>query len=247
MRELRRPAISLFLSGLSAGLDVGFSLLLMAAMLTLAGGSLSKPVLELLVANVYPVGILFVVLGRSELFTEHTTLAVLPMLNGQAAAGTVVRLWILVYAGNLLGAALFAALASYAGPMMGIIEPHAFGLIATRLVNHPPMAVFFGGVLAGWLMGLLSWLVTASRDTISQIAIVWIIAFVIGFGHLQHPIVGSVEVLAAVFSRQGVSMGDFGTFLLWSTVGSALGGVVFVALVKFSHVSLGSTRISASE
>jgi formate/nitrite transporter FocA (FNT family) len=240
MRELRRPAISLFLSGLSAGLDVGFSLLLMATMLTLAGDTLSKPVVEILVANVYAVGIVFVVLGRSELFTEHTTLAVLPMFNGQATLGTVIRLWALVYAGNLLGAAAFAALASYAGPLMGLIDPHAFGQIARRLVDHPPTAIFLGGLLAGWLMGLLSWLVTAARDTISQIVIVWIIATVIGFAHLQHPIVGSVEVLAAVFSRQGVTMDDYGRFLLWSTIGSALGGVVFVALVKFSHVSLGT-------
>jgi formate/nitrite transporter FocA (FNT family) len=247
MRELRRPAASLFLSGLSAGLDVGFSLLLMATMLTLAGHTLSKPVVEILVANVYSVGILFVVLGRSELFTEHTTLAVLPMFNGQATTGTVLRLWVLVYAGNLLGAAAFAALASYAGPMMGIIDPHAFGEIASRLVDHAAMPIFLGGLLAGWLMGLLSWLVTAARDTISQIVIVWVIASVIGFAHLQHPIVGSVEVLAAVFSRQGVTMADYGRFLLWSTIGSALGGVVFVALVKFSHVSLGSPATSSHE
>jgi hypothetical protein len=69
MRELRRPALSLFLSALSAGLDVGFSLLLMATMMTFAGHSLSWPVTELLIANCYAVGILFVVLGRSELFT----------------------------------------------------------------------------------------------------------------------------------------------------------------------------------
>ena len=242
MRELRRPAISLFLSGLSAGLDVGFSLLLMATMLTLAGNSLSKPVVEILVANFYAIGIIFVVLGRSELFTEHTTLAVLPMFNGQATLGTVVRLWVLVYAGNLLGAAAFAALVSYAGPMMTIIAPHTFGQIAERLVDHPPMAIFLGGLLAGWLMGLLSWLVTAARDTISQIVIVWIIASVIGFAHLQHPIVGSVEVLAGVFSKQGITMGDYGRFLLWLTIGSALGGVVFVGLVKFSHVSLDPRR-----
>jgi formate/nitrite transporter FocA (FNT family) len=114
-------------------------------------------------------------------------------------------------------------------------------------VNHAAMPIFLGGLLAGWLMGLLSWLVTAARDTISQIVIVWVIASVIGFAHLQHPIVGSVEVLAAVFSKQGVTMDDYGRFLLWSTIGSALGGVVFVALVKFSHVSLGSPAKSSQE
>jgi formate-nitrite transporter family protein len=239
MRELRRPALSLFLSALSAGLDVGFSLLLMATMMTVAGHSLPRAVTELLVANTYAVGILFVVLGRSELFTEHTTLAVMPLLDGKTTVGTVARLWAIVYVGNLLGAAVFAALVTTAGPQLGIIDPHVFGEIASRLVDHPPLAIFWGGLLAGWLMGLLSWLVTASRETISQILIVWIIATVIGFAHLQHPIVGTVEVLAGIFSHQGITWSDWARFLTWSTLGSAVGGVVFVALVKFSHVSLG--------
>jgi len=45
-----RPVIGLFISGLSAGLDLGFSLFLMAIMLTHAEGQLPKPVVELLVA-----------------------------------------------------------------------------------------------------------------------------------------------------------------------------------------------------
>ena len=53
----------------------------MAVMRTLTEGALAEPVVELLVANMYAVGFIFVVLGRSELFTEQTTLAVLPVLN----------------------------------------------------------------------------------------------------------------------------------------------------------------------
>jgi len=78
---LERPAAGLFASGLSAGLDVGFSLFLMAVMLTQADGILPKPIVAMLVANMYSVGFIFVVLGRSELFTEQTTLAVLPVLS----------------------------------------------------------------------------------------------------------------------------------------------------------------------
>jgi formate/nitrite transporter FocA (FNT family) len=167
---------------------------------------------------------------------------VLPVLNRQATLGTVARLWAIVYIGNLLGAAVFAALITTAGPQMGIIDPHVFGEIASRLVDHPSQGIFWGGLLAGWLMGLLSWLVTASRDTISQIVIVWIIATAIGFAHLQHPIVGSVEVLAGIFSRQGITWTQYWRFLMWSSIGSAVGGVVFVALVKFSHVSLGQSQ-----
>ena len=89
----------------------------------------------------------------------------------------------------------------------------------------------------GWLMGLLSWMVVAARDTISQIAIVWIVTTTIGLCGLHHCVVGSVEVLGAVFTGQGVSVLDFGRFLLLASLGNAVGGSVFVALVKYGHAN----------
>jgi formate/nitrite transporter FocA (FNT family) len=95
--------------------------------------------------------------------------------------------------------------------------------------------MFLSAVLAGWLMGLLSWLVAAGRDTISQIVIVWLVTTAIGFAGLHHVILGTVEVLSGAFSGQGINVNDFGRFLLWSTLGNAFGGVFFVALIKYGH------------
>jgi formate/nitrite transporter FocA (FNT family) len=236
---LERPLGVLFVSGLSGGLDIGFSLFLMAVLRTLTADRLSEPIVQVLVANAYAVGFLFVVLGRSELFTEQTTLAVLPVLNRRASPAALARLWAVVYVANLLGAAAFAGLAVLIGPGLKVIEPKEFGEIAGKLIHHPGGIMFGSAVLAGWLMGLLSWLVAAARDTISQIVLVWIIATVIGLTGLPHVVVGSVEVLAGLYSRQGVEVGDYGRFLLWTTLGNALGGSFFVALIKYSYASRG--------
>jgi formate/nitrite transporter FocA (FNT family) len=236
LTELERPAMALFLSGLSAGLDVSLGLLLMAVMHTLTDGVLPKPVSEILVALTYASGFLFVVLGRSELFTEHTTLAVLPVLDRRASPVQLGRLWGLVYIANQAGAAAFAAFLVFLGPRLGIIEPRVFGEIASGLVEHPGWVILLSGVLAGWLMGLLSWLVAASRDTIGQIFIVLLVTTAIGLCHLHHAVVGTAEVLAGVFSGQGATMADFGKFLLWATLGNILGGFFFVALIKFGHI-----------
>jgi formate/nitrite transporter FocA (FNT family) len=235
LRALERPVIGLFVSGLSAGLDLGFSLLLMAVMLTHAEGTLPAPIVKLLVANMYAVGFIFVVLGRSELFTEQTTLAVLPVLSRRASVGALLRLWAVVYGANLIGAAMFAWLATSIGPLIGAIDPRAFGVIAHHLTDHTGIAILMSGILAGWLMGLLSWLVAAGRDTISQIVLVWLITTAIGFAGLLHVVLGAVEVLAGAFSGQGVRPGDVGRFLLWATLGKILGGAVFVAIVKYGH------------
>src|SRR5213080_3113145 len=133
LTELERPSPALLLSGLSAGLDVSLSLLLMAVMKTLTQGQ-PHLVSEILVALMYSAGFLFVVLGRSELFTEHTTLAVLPVLDGRASLAQLGRLWGLIYVANQVGAALFAAFLSFLGPRLGVIETQVFGDIASGLV-----------------------------------------------------------------------------------------------------------------
>jgi formate/nitrite transporter FocA (FNT family) len=237
LHQLYRSTSGLLISGLSAGLDVGFSLLLMAVMYTLTAGVLADPLVTLLVANMYSVGFIFVILGRSELFTEHTTLAFLPVLNGQASLGTLARLWGLIYCSNIVGAAIFALLATRIGPALGVIEPATFGYLAEKMVGHSWWVILMSAMLAGWMMGLLSWLVVASRDTISQLVIVWLVTTAIGLAGLHHSIVGTVEVLAALFVGQGVTIADFGTFLFWASLGNAVGGLVFVALIKYGHAT----------
>jgi formate/nitrite transporter FocA (FNT family) len=235
--QIHRPTAGLFISGLSAGLDVGFSLLLMAVMYTMTNGVFAEPVVNILVANMYSIGFIFVILGRSELFTEHTTLAFLPVLNRRASLKALSRLWVTIYTSNLIGAAIFAFIATIIGPALDVIDPIAFEELARPLVEHPWWIILLSGVLAGWMMGLLSWLVTASRDTVSQVLIVWLVTTGIGLAHLHHSIVGTVEVLAAVFATQGVTLAEFGHFLLWATLGNAIGGLVFVALIKYGHAS----------
>jgi len=235
LNELNRPFTGLFLSGLSAGLDVGFGPFLMAVMLTISRGAFSDPLTHILVANAYTVGFVIVVLGRSELFTEHTTLAVVPVLHREASVTELGRLWGTIYVSNLVGATVFAALAVYIGLELGTIDAEAFGTIAHDLVKYSPSVTLLAGVLAGWLMGLMTWLVAAGRNTISQIIFVWLIALVIGLAHLPHSIAGSVEVLLGLFADQGISVAQFGSFLLWSTVGNVVGGSVFVALLKYGH------------
>lgn len=242
VEALERSAAGLFVSGLSAGLDIGFSVFLMAVTRTLLAGRISEEAMVFLAGNMYAVGFIFVVLGRSELFTEQTTLAVLPVLRRRASVAALARLWGLVLSANLLGAAAFAGLVVIIGPALGVIDPTAFGVIARHAVNSDGPVIFASGLFAGWLMGLVSWLVAASRDTISQIVLVWLITTVIGIGRLHHVVVGSVEVLAGLFAGQGISLGDVVGFIVWAALGNALGGSIFVALIKYNVAVRGQDK-----
>jgi formate-nitrite transporter family protein len=235
LEELERPAKPLFLSALSAGLDIGFSALFVLLMISLAEGQLPTPVFELLKANAYSVGFILVIFGRSELFTEHTSLAVLPVLDGKASLLQLGRLWGVVYVANQIGAALFAGLLSVIGPALGFIEPAAMGELGREITGHASWVMVLSAILAGWMMGLVSWLVTAGRETISQIFFVWLVTSGIGLAHLHHCVVGSAEVLPAVILGLGVSFGDYARFLGLATLGNIVGGVIFVALIKYGH------------
>lgn len=245
LAELRRPADSLFLSALSAGLDIGFGPLVMAVVVTLAsaGGGIGEPLKTLLLANAYTVGFVLVILGRSELFTEHTTLAVLPVLDRRSSIGRLARLWGVVYAGNVLGGLGFAAFAVVVAPTVKAVETGAFVEIANKLVAHGPWVLFASAIFAGWLMGLLSWLVGAAQETISRVFFVWLVTGVIGLANFPHCIVGNVEVLLGILAGADISWATYGWFMVSVTAGNAIGGSVFVALLKYGHVVRGNESI----
>lgn len=232
--ELRRPAHGLLISGVLAGIGVGTSLFVMAVILTNAAGTLPEPVVALLLANAFTVGFILVILSRVDLFTEYTTIAILPVLTGRAGLPDLLRLWGLVYVGNLIGAIVFAGFMVAVGPALGVMAPEAFGELAESMSGFRWLVVFSSALLAGWLMGVLSWLVAASRDTISQVFFVWMVTGTIGFGGLHHAITGAAEVAAGVFAGQGQTLFDFGHFLLWTTLGNSAGGILFAVLIRYS-------------
>ncbi|MFH1703884.1 MAG: formate/nitrite transporter family protein [Nitrospirota bacterium] len=235
LNELKRPISGLFISSLSAGLVIGFGLLMMATMLTTVAGTFSKPIIHILLSGMYSIGFVLVIIGRSELFTEHTTLAVLPVLDRRASLIQLLRLWGIVFAGNITGATVFTIIITWISPVLGIVEPWAFIEIARSLLDHDVWVIFVSAIFAGWLMGELTWLLAAGRDTISQVFLVCLVTSTIGFLNLHHSIAGTVEVLSGVIMSPDIHLLDFGRFLLVTTIGNAFGGVIFVALIKYAH------------
>lgn len=234
--EMKRPALALLLSGLSAGLDIGFGPLTMVVLGAILSPTLPKPVVEVLKANAYAVGFIFVVLGRSALFTEHTTSAVLPVLTRRASVGELLRLWGFVLFGNIVGAIAFSAFAAALVPSLVEGSTAQFAEMARRTASASSWVMFLSAIMAGWLMGLLSWLVIASRETVAQFLSVWVTTMVIGLAGFHHSIAGSAEILMGVMLGQGATVGDYLRFFVLAVPGNAIGGAVFVALLKWGHI-----------
>lgn len=236
LHEHKRPTIRLFFSAFSAGLEVGFSVFLLGIFHHLFADSVSESSLTLILALAYTIGFVFIVIGRSELFTEHTTLATLPVLNGLVSIKSLGKVWGTVYLGNILGGFLFSGILVYVVHGMNLMSIKDIEELALKMIIPSATHIFVSAIIAGWLMGLLSWLVTASKETISRIFIVILITATIGIAHLHHSIVGSIEVFTGFLLSDKISFMDYLRVQSLATLGNAIGGVVFVAILKYAHI-----------
>ncbi|HEX2251040.1 MAG TPA: formate/nitrite transporter family protein [Gemmatimonadales bacterium] len=233
-KEIRRPAAALLLSALAAGLVMGFSFLASA----FASDLVSPEHRRAAAAAAYPLGFIFVIMARSELFTENTLVPVVPFLEHRDRERFInlARLWGLLLFGNLVGALVFGwALAET--PMVEATLRPALDQLATEATSGGFGHVLYAGVFAGWLMALLAWLLASTRSTGAQIALIWLCTFPISALHFRHSIAGSVEAFYLAAGGQATWGGMITDFVVPSVLGNALGGVLLVALLNYGQVA----------
>ncbi|PHR11986.1 MAG: formate transporter [Aequorivita sp.] len=228
-----KSPVSILLSSLTAGLEIGFSYLLICTLFFFLEGKVSEDSIIKSLSLVYPIGFVMIILGQSILFTEQTSLLTLPFLNKKRSFGSLMRLWGLVILGNLIGGYLIAFLLVWIGPQLNIFDLETIEKIAVHVTDYHGSVILVSSILAGWLMGLLSWLVAASKDTLSRILIIYIITAVLAFTGLHHSIVGNVEVFAGLISSPKIVLVEYLSFIALALFGNALGGAFFVALLKY--------------
>jgi formate/nitrite transporter FocA (FNT family) len=233
--ELRRTSRTLAFSGVAGGLLMGLTGLSVAAVRAILGGGAWE---ELASYLVYPMGFIAVIIGRSQLFTENTLYPVVLLLDDRKHFPkhfrNTMRLWGTVFAANVVGAFCFAALAVKTGALSAEISSQLVKLGAES-VNGTPAHIFWSAVIGGWLIALVAWMVTASQWTIGQIAMIWLLTFVVGIGKLSHCIATSGEILAAVLAGSATAT----TYLHWlllATTGNIAGGVVIVSVLNYGQV-----------
>ncbi|GAB2892507.1 formate/nitrite transporter family protein [Microbulbifer echini] len=238
LHEYERESRSLLLSSIAAGLEIGFSFFLMMVLFSHFHELLEKSTLHLVLSLSYPIGFILVIIGRTDLFTEHTTLAILPVVDGRQRIRDLGRIWGLIYLGNMIGAFVFALiLVSYALVSQNIVTS-GFDYYGQKLIDDNNSALFLGAVLAGWLMGLLGWLVSSSTDTIGRITVITVVTFVIGFGGLPHCVAGAVAIFSAwIGGDAGVGLLEVIRFQVIATLGNTIGGAVFVGLLKYGYIT----------
>jgi formate/nitrite transporter FocA (FNT family) len=232
--ELRRSPQALAFSGFAGGLSMGLTGLAVASALAALP---AIPLRQFLAYLVYPIGFTAVIIGRAQLFTENTLYPVALILSERGHVRDTLRLWGVVFCFNILGAIAFGALTGITNALLPAThrELVGLGILASQgSFGH----IFWSGVIGGWIIALVAWLVTASHWTIGQIAVIWSLTFLVGIGHFAHCIASSSEMMSAVFAGQ-VAFVRYLQWLGFATAGNIFGGVMIVTLLNFGQVKMG--------
>jgi formate/nitrite transporter FocA (FNT family) len=232
-RELLRPARALAISGIVGGLTMGLTGLSVSVVSSLLGGSAMAQFVALLF---YPMGFMAVILGRGQLFTENTLYPVALILAERRHFLATARLWAIVFPSNVAGAFLFALLAARTQALRPE-QLHALVQLGSEAASPSLQHIFWSGVVGGWMIAMVAWLVSGSHSITGSVAVIWALAFIVGAGHFAHCIATSGEILAAVL-RHAVSTGGYGRWLLAATSGNIVGGVMLVTLLEYGQVKL---------
>lgn len=230
--EMARPAVSLWWSGVAAGLSISFSLVAQAMLRTYLPDAPWRPLVE---SFGYCVGFILVVLARQQLFTENTITAVLPLLADFTAEKIrrFTRLWGIVFIANFTGtfvAALFYTKTPALSPAMyaGMLA------VAHGLLGHGFFDMMILAIPAGFLIAAMVWLIPSSDN--AQFYVITMCTYLITAAGFMHIVAGSTD--AFFLALNGAASWGFviGGFIVPVLIGNVIGGTALVALVAYGQV-----------
>lgn len=190
-----------------------------------------------------PIGFIFVVLARHQLFTENTLEPVIPLLEegNLVTLKKVLRLWGVVLPANLVGTALFAFVVA----RTQLLDPplsKTLHDVAANATKWGFLIVFYRAIWAGWLVALMAWMLASTQATIAQIALIWLTTAPIAAFGFKHSIAGATEAFYRVWLGDA-SFGEMmGSFEIPALLGNIVGGVVLVALVNHGQAGSGKAK-----
>ena len=228
------PALQTLVLGVLAGAFVAFGAMSYTVVVT--GSELGFGPTRLLGGLAFSLGLVLVVIGGAELFTGNNLIA-MAWADRKVTTRSLLRNWLLAYAGNFIGAAASAAAIVLSGVMDiggGDIAATA-AAIARAKIEIGAMEGFVRGILCNVLVCLAVWLCFAAHTVTGKIlAIVFPVSAFVALG-FEHCVANMYLIPAGLFAEGAApGVGDLAGFarnIVVVTLGNIVGGTVLVALV----------------
>ena len=236
--KARLPFLPMFMLGVLAGAFIGLGALFFT--LVKADASLSFAVSQVLGGLVFCLGLLLVIVAGAELFTGNN-LIVMAWAEGKVSSLEVLRNWVIVCAGNFVGAAGLAVMVYLSGhtAMFDGAIAEKYLAIASAKVQLPVLEAFFRGVLCNVLVCMAVWMAFAGHTVVDKaVAIVFPITAFVAAG-FEHSIANMYFIPMAMLQQSFAGM-ETGVELTWGLfvssqipviAGNIAGGSLLVGLV----------------
>ncbi len=227
--RLRRSVTTLLATGLVGGIDLSMGVIALIVVEHETGS-------HLLGALAFTIGFIALTLARGELFTENFLVPVAAIIAHQARLRELARLWVGTGVMNLLGGWV----------VMGVFITATPDLRATAIELaefYPDLGIgwrsFALAILGGAVITVMTWMERNSETQGPRIVAAIAASFVLAVVPLNHVIVGSHEMFAALHVGAPFGYLDWFVVMLWSMVGNMVGGLLLVTLVRFVQVGRG--------
>jgi formate transporter len=239
-------AISVFTLAVLAGAFIGLGGIFSTTVAAGAGTALPYGVIRLLMGITFCLGLVLVVVAGAELFTGNA-LIVIAWASGKVSILGLLRNWVLVYAGNLVGSIATALLMFWTRQYTS--GNGAVGQLALTIANTKVNLDFWQAVVLGMmcnaLVCLAIWLTLGARTTTDKIlAILFPISAFVAAG-FEHSVANMYFIPIGLFINQfdpafvaklgldlpNLTLGGFLNNLIPVTIGNIIGGGIMVAAV----------------
>ncbi len=229
---LKKNPVGYFLLSMLAGAYIGFGILLIFTI----GGQLSGASTTKVIMGVsFGIALSLVVICGAELFTGNNLVMAAGVLKKKVTLIDAIKLWIICYLGNWLGAVCLVLLYNATGLATNnaIGEFMASGALAKMSATAPELIA--RGVLCNMLVCLAVWSgFRCKSDSGKLIMVFWCLFAFITTG-FEHSIANMTLLTEALLNPCNIAVSVSGYFhnLIWVTLGNMIGGIVFIALPYF--------------
>ena len=233
-RRLDQSTLELIATSFIAGFTIVFGIAALGAVEALVEPQLGEAA-TVVGALTFGIGVVFLVVGRAELFNENFFDPVATAFDhdGSWLVGPLARLWTLTFVFNFVGGGLFSLVVVVDGALPAG-SPHVLRSVATRIATRTPLTVFASAIIGGALVSLLSYMLEGVDSVGSQIALAYSVGFLLALGPFDHVVVTGVDVFVGMLFGAQIGIGGLTVVFGVGTVGNLVGGV---GLVTLSHVA----------
>jgi formate/nitrite transporter FocA (FNT family) len=192
-------------------------------------------------AIAFGIGFVFVVVGRSELFTENFLVPITGLSRDRGSWLKLGELWAAALVLNIAGGLVIGLLLTSHG-VLGGGTADALVRVAGHLAGYSPGTAFLSAIAAGALMTLMTWFVEGAADSAAvRIVMAWLVGALIALGAFNHAIVSTVEIIFGMRYGADIGIDQLFSNLGLSVAGNLTGGLLLVTFAR-SAQAVGAAR-----